>query len=412
MAKTDPCRCGMKTMRTILVVLGCCCALAPVLIRAPGASDWPMFCRDLAHNAKTSDAGPDTDALRWFHSVRPTGWGDGPVIRSSPVFSDGALFVAALSGSLWCFDVEKEDTRWVADVGTPLSSTPAVSNGLIYVLGGADDRRLHAYYTADGSGAWTSVPLGEANSWSEVGYWDRSYWMESSPAVVGDSVAFVGAPNGYLYAIYSSVSDTANVVGTIKWSAHLGVSVRSAPAYAGGRVFVGATGAGETNMVFAMDAADGDTLWFWTGAAGNAGGTMSSPVVTGQAVYIGTNWNGNANYDGCVCKFAYSYVGENGQPYQPSNPAHYGIECDVRGTPVVLGGLVYASSGRGLYGLDADNMALVIGTDHGVGVQPGGVEEIWSSFAISVRPSASPPETLLYIGEVLRPAVSLDTLLG
>jgi hypothetical protein len=164
-------------------------------------------------------------------------------------------------------------------------------------------------------------------------------------------------------------------------------------------VFVGATGDYDTNKVFAMDAANGDTLWYWIGSSGNAGGTMSSPVVMGEAVYIGTNWNGDANYDGCLCKFDYSYPGEGGPPYQPSNPYHYGIDCDVRGTPVVVGDVVYISSGRGLYGLDADVLTLLIGTGPGAGVQPGGVEEIWSSFGASVRPNASPPQTLLFIGE-------------
>jgi outer membrane protein assembly factor BamB len=210
----------MRTMRVAIMILAGSCGAAPALMGVVEASEWPMFGRDLAHNAKTPDVGPDSASILWSYSLRPSTWGAAPVIRSSPVVGDGAVFVAALSGSLWCFEADQGGVRWMVDVGTPLSSTPAVSDEKVYVLGGADDRCLHAYCAKTGNGAWTSAPLGAAESWVEIGYGERAYWMESSPAVVGDSVLFVGAPNGYLYCI--RISGTGNILGTIKWSACLG----------------------------------------------------------------------------------------------------------------------------------------------------------------------------------------------
>ncbi len=377
------------------------CAIAAIHVVTEKAlsSGWPMFCRDISHNARTSDVAPGADSLFWSRSIAPRGWGSDPVIRASPVVSDGRLFVAALSGSLWCFELAEEDSvNWMVDVGTPLSSTPAVSNGKVYVLGGADDRRVHAYYATNGNGAWTSVALGSSSSWTNYSISHRGYWMESSPAVVGDSVLYVGAPDGYLYCIH--ISESGNTVGSVKWSTPLGDYVRSSPAVSEGRVFVGATGGGDSNKVLALDAADGDTLWYWSGAAGSNYGTLSSPTIVDGALYIGTNWNCSGNWKGAVCKFSCEYDGETaGQPYAAPPPYYFPVYCDVRGTPAVVGDTVYASTGKGLYGLSTSDLSLLLGTSSYVGIQPGGVEEYWSSFAVSVRPNASPPDTLFYIGE-------------
>jgi len=229
--------------------------------------------------------------------------------------------------------------------------------------------------------------------------------MESSPVVVGDSVLFVGSRDGKVYCL-----DTDD--GSEIWSTEIGLAVVSSPGYSAqeNRLYVGSVEIpthADSSAVVCLDADDGDPLWRYVYENGNDRGTMGSPLVvdSDDAVYVGANsvW-GNCETGGELLKFYRTYNGDSypppyGQRVRPRwDYGAAGVECDVRGTPVLLDGLVYVSTGKGLFAFDEDDGSMEIGTGPGAGVKPGGNEELWSSFAVSARNTAAERETLLFIG--------------
>lgn len=306
---------------------------------------------------------------------------------------------SARQDTLYCLSLYSGRRNWAVQIGDKITSTPHVApDGNLYVLSGPSDRRVWCLDAATGYVQWQSDPLGETWEWYQPG--NVKAWLESSP-VVTDSVLFVGARDGYLYCLYTND-------GTEKWDADIGGYltqfsgyITSSPAIDQGRVFVGCSReGGDKGGVYCLDADSGAIIWYYNYTCAMTGGTMGSPVVSGDRVFIGTNmdYDPSDKDGGCLLCFLVEYEGEEeGVPY-PANPAWVReIQCEVRGTPVVTDGLVYFTSGKGLYCVDANTgnfSPRVPGQTEAGGVQPAG-EEYWSSFGFS---ATSEGDSLLFVG--------------
>jgi len=197
------------------------------------AADWPQFRRTESNPGKTANEGAHDDSTAWTFTINPgIGWPSGEsLIWSSPVIGDTLVYVAARNGKVYCLGLSSGILQWSSQVADTLSSTPAVEGGLLYVLGGVADRRMHCIDAADGDSVWCSDSL--LGDWSLPG---RNEWVEGSPCVVDDDV-FIGAPNGTLYCFEADS-------GYVRWKQGLGESVVSSPAYESGNdlLYVGASG--------------------------------------------------------------------------------------------------------------------------------------------------------------------------
>lgn len=156
--------------------------------------------------------------------------------------------------------------------------------------------------------------------------------IRSSPAVAGGRI-YVGSADGHVYAV--------DLDGRQVWKTGLGTAVTASPAVAGGRVFV----QGRTGEVVALAAASGAVEWrVPTGADapldwGFESGDLyvSSPVVTGGKVLIGGG-------DGHL----YALDAANGKTLWKVKTGGR-----VRSSPAVSDGVVYAGSMDGsLYAVD------------------------------------------------------------
>ena len=98
-------------------------------------------------------------------------------------------------------------------------------------------------------------------------------WVRSSPAVAGDRV-YVGSDDNKIYCLNA---DT----GAFIWSYTTGCWVFSSPAVAEGRVYVGSC----DNKVYCFNAENGALIWSYT----TGGRVDSSPAVVNGRVYIGSN---------------------------------------------------------------------------------------------------------------------------
>jgi len=178
--------------------------------------DWPMFHHDLGHSGYSSAAAPMVNS-----------------------------------------------TLWVSDESSSIYSSPAVSDGMVFV-----STRLPAAVYALNESTGTVI-------------WSRSFGdkVESSPAVARGRV-FFGCYDGYVYALNSSTGATI-------WSYSTGDDVSSSPAVANGMVFISSYG----GKIYALNESTGDPIWIHTRDPGEVF-LWSSPAVDSDSVYVGSSTAG------------------------------------------------------------------------------------------------------------------------
>jgi outer membrane protein assembly factor BamB len=198
-------------------------------------------------------------------------WGEesGQFYTSSATLTDGAVLFGATDGHVYAADARTGRERWRFAAGARVYSTPAVANGVVYV--GTQRGVVHAIDLGTGKARWRYETAGAALESRKFGY-DRTT-VQSSPAVV-DGVVYVGARDGWLYALEAAS-------GTERWRLDHEISwVNTSPAVSDGLVFAGSS---DRRFVHAVDAATGKQAWRTEAAAL----VWSSPVVDAERVYVG-----------------------------------------------------------------------------------------------------------------------------
>jgi outer membrane protein assembly factor BamB len=220
----------------------------------------------------------------------------GPVV-SSPAVSNGVVYVGSNDNKLYAFDARGITNctggttkscapLWTATTGDDVRSSPAIANKTVYV--GSNDNKLYAFDAAGvanctGTTTKTCLPLWTATTGGDV---------FSSPAATASTV-YVGSDDGKLYAFSAGGSTSCSgspKVCTPLWTATTGGPVQSSPAVANGVVYVGS----DDQNFYAFDAA---------GILGCGAGTPpacaprfsanaqfavhSSPAVANGMVYVG-----------------------------------------------------------------------------------------------------------------------------
>src|SRR5262249_22768419 len=159
-----------------------------------------LYVFDAAGSTGCSGA-PKTCAPLWTATT-------GGHITSSPAVSgelyhlpQGSVFLGSLDGELYSFDARGTvrcsgtpqvcTPLWVATLGGPVESSPAVADDLVYV--GSRDHQLHVFtatcFQHGGSGGTAACPDFAGNTFGEV---------YSSPAV-NNGVVYVGSADHVLY---------------------------------------------------------------------------------------------------------------------------------------------------------------------------------------------------------------------
>lgn len=147
--------------------------------------------------------------------------------------------------------------KWFVSVGSPIYSTPAVADGMIYVC--TQDGYVKAYKESDQSAAWSRKYAG----------------FYSSPAVVLGRL-YVSTIDGYIICLDS-------VTGIELWTYYTGSTEMSSPVVEGGIVY---TGSGfPNNKVMALSAYSGELQWETVLEQT----VYSSPVIANGVLYIGCN---------------------------------------------------------------------------------------------------------------------------
>jgi outer membrane protein assembly factor BamB/tRNA A-37 threonylcarbamoyl transferase component Bud32 len=268
-------------------------------------------------------------------------------IYSSPVVSDGVLYVGAYDHNLWALEAKSGKFLWKYATEGGISARPCVYEGKAIV--GSEDRVLYAVSTASGRIAWSCPTNGRIRSSARVvfdhvffgsddGFFytvsaqsGRVVWrfqamkeIRSSPAIA-DEVVYFGSDDGHLYAL--------NIQGgSRRWQFRIARGVMSSPVVFEGLVYIG----GMDNSLYAIDARYGSAAWRYR----TGGRIISSPAVSPELdiVYVGSA-------DGSV----YAIDADSGRLVWK-----YATEDQVASSSAVSEGVVYIGSRDGhLYALDA-----------------------------------------------------------
>ncbi|HTE44085.1 MAG TPA: PQQ-binding-like beta-propeller repeat protein [Gemmatimonadaceae bacterium] len=291
-----------------------------MLIAAPFrlvSSQDAMFRGGPAHAGVYAGAGlPAYSGLQWRAQT------GGPV-RSTPTVAGMSIYVGSGDGNLYAFDSKTGDVKWRAPFGAPITSSAAVSNGLVFVNG---DGAFRAYHTADGKPAWTfktAAPV--ALMWG----FESGQVYASSPAVANGHVVF-GSVDGVVYSLDPTT-------GHEQWRYRAGARVYSSPAIANGTVIVGS----QDGVIHAIDLANGKAKWHFDTEGKKLQSAdfgfdrttvQSSPAIANGVVFIGAR-------DG----FLYALDAATGaQRWRFDHKVSW-----VNTSPAVSDGLVYAASSDG-----------------------------------------------------------------
>lgn len=196
---------------------------------APQAQgNWPTFRGDLSRDGAVTGSGGSRLTLAWTYCT-------GGSIFSSPVVSDGVVYIASTDTTLTALDIRSARVLWQMQGDSAFFSSPALQDGVLYA--GTLDGALYAVDARSGRLRWQA----------QVRFPGAKLW--SSPAVAAGLV----------------------IIGTAS-------TLNEKPKIPG--------------QVLAFDAATGRLHWCTFMLAGSApgGGVWSSPAidVANSVVYVGT----------------------------------------------------------------------------------------------------------------------------
>jgi hypothetical protein len=161
---------GVRLFIAVLLIAG--------MAQAAQAGDWPMFRHDLTHSGASNEILNPLLEIKWKFQT-------GKGISSSPAISNGIVYVGSLDGYIYAIDAELGYLIWKIYIGQ-ITSSPLVFGDLVYV--GSDDKYLYALDALTGTLKWRYQTSGK---------------VISSPSFSGGNL-YVGSEDGYLYAFSSS----------------------------------------------------------------------------------------------------------------------------------------------------------------------------------------------------------------
>ncbi len=194
----------------------------------------------VAHDGTVYQGSDETDHT--LYAFTPSGaakWKfttDSGVYGAPAIDGSGNLYVATLTGGVYSITAAGSQ-RWHVNSGGNISSSLALSadGGTLYY--GGYDHLLYARDTATGAARWTYALGGEVRA--------------SSPAIDGNGAIYIGCYDDKLYAV--------NPDGSLNRTYDTGDIIRSSPAIAGTRLYIGSN----DQMLYAFDVAAGSAGGSW-----------------------------------------------------------------------------------------------------------------------------------------------------
>ncbi len=323
---------------------------------------WPMFRYNPQRAGHSPARGPETNRTIWTYTT------EGAVRSSAAIYNDMVYF-GSYDGRIYCLNGNTGEKIWSVSISsTVIFSSPAVCYGYVYV--GTADNYMYCLNATSGEIQWRYQT-------------DESIF--SSPCVE-NGYLYIGSNDDYVYCfdadprdgIDEGVLDETGANYDLLWKTRTGDDIRSAPAVAYNRVYVGSY----NGDVYCFDAVTGVKLWnvslseYWI---------FGSPAVVDTKVYIGT-------YDGNIsCLNVYTGIEEwriniHNKEVISSSPA-------VADGKLYIGS-VYTGTGK-LYCIDVQTH-----------------EEVWNYSTGPIKSSPAVAQGKVYVGSDDKKVYCFDVATG
>lgn len=233
---------------------------------------------------------------------------------AAPTVADDTVYVPGSidDPTVYAVDAVNGDENWRFEADDEVDSTPAVVDGVVYVVD--ETNTVYALDGATGRERWRRSV-------------ETSVWR-SAPAVA-DGAIHLGSADGEVLSL-----DTED--GSERWRRRVGFDVRGPVAVADGTVF--ATGDG--GSLAALDAASGEEVWRVT----DRGLGLGAPAVADGVVYVAAAQQTNS---GTVFAFG---AADGEELWQlETRDVFFGdyTRVGINGGPVVVDNLVYVATAPG-----------------------------------------------------------------
>lgn len=231
---------------------------------AVGVDDWPLYGLNRERTRYLPASTKPPFRVAWKVNGRK-------LLEYSPVLAGGSLYTINNNGEALSIKTRNGKIRWRREVATRNASSPAYSDGWLYVAN-LEPGQVIGLNAKNGVERWKRRLPGRT---------------ESSPIVVGDKV-IAGCECGTLYAFDRETGKTI-------WETDLPGEVKAAPAVSDGVAYVG----DYAGVFSAVRVKDGEVKWqsdSLGGSFGIAGDFYSTAAVAFGRVYV-------ASKDGRVYSF-------------------------------------------------------------------------------------------------------------
>lgn len=249
-------------------------------------------------NIYALDAG--TGALRWKFQT-------GDVVHSSPAIADGSLFIGSWDGYLYALDAVTGKEKWRFKTGQDadihnhvgIQSSPVVVDGTVFF--GCRDGHVYAVDAATGQQRWSFSTDGSWVNNSPVVHKGKIYFGTSIPSIVHALDAKTGTSLFRLSTgtpIFSSMALAGSTLYVAKFSGKLtAIDLKTqAPAWTfetdaakqNAPSITNPDGSIKFEAVFPSPNLFYDDMVIGVGKLLSMGTFLSSPVVVGDVIYIGS----------------------------------------------------------------------------------------------------------------------------
>ena len=288
---------------------------------------------------------------------------------SSPVISDGVVYVAGMDSTLYALELSSGNVKWKLRTNGEIRSTVAIDGTRIFLLGG--NGVLSCIDKNNGKPIWRSVFDNTALFLSERRY-DFADYFHSSP-LIHNGVVYFGSGNGRFNAVSSENGETI-------WSFKASDIIHNTPVINKDKVYFGCF----DGYVYALNINSGSVVWKFKSVGQQYfpnGEMQGSPSFGHDNVFIGGRdynlyaINSNGGYANWNRKFqggwalattvedTVLYVGTSDDRLLLALDARDGrelwrtnVKFNIFGGCVFTSGMVYVGSIWGkLFGIDKKN---------------------------------------------------------
>jgi len=269
-----------------------------------GTDDGNIYCLDALTGSQIWKNTEPGDVLQRSQSAKPR-------LRSSPTVVGGKVYVGSLDQNVYCFDVNTGRTLWTYATGGPVTSSPAVVDGAVYITSSTPrpSGTLYKLNADTGAQIWNlSIPVVRGTEmhasptvvddriflpadaektycvnatngeviWTITGDMDKTYQYQVGSVLYAEGKLYMADTDLFSFACYDATD------GSRLWQNYLGREIFGSPTYSAGRVYIGM----DNRALYVLDAETGEKISWYEGFESNW--IWSTPALYNRSVYVGS----------------------------------------------------------------------------------------------------------------------------